>query len=300
MPQPKHLSVRFFLPAPGLRPYVTSYYALETGDTRIDDHLHPEWANIRFALSGRWTWSMEDSATDSEVTGDATLFGPTSRAARITASSGAKLWGIGLLPLGWACLFGRPASDYANLGAPLDKLWGEAASALLAGLRADDGDAARVARLDAFLQARLRAGAIPADPILLRMHAALMSGDIATVASFAREVGVSQRTLERLCPRFFGFAPKPLLRRQRFLRALDAVQNNPGRTLIERLDADYFDQAHFVREFHAFMGSAPTAYFAQPRELMRLAAEERRKLLGEALQGLHAPPDGRDAGIKPG
>lgn len=290
------LTLRFFLPASALRPLVTSYYALETGDMAVDDHLHPEWGNIRFGLTGRWTWSMEDGAADTDVTGDATLFGPTSRAARITAGRGTILWGIGLLPLGWAHLVGLPASVHANRAGPLSAVWGKAAIALLDGLRADDGDAARVARLDAVLLARLQASPTPVDPILVRIHAALVAGDIATVASFAAEVGVSQRTLERLCPRHFGFTPKPLLRRQRFLRTLDAMERTPGRTLIERLDADYFDQAHFVREFHAFMGLAPTAYFARPRALMRLAAEERRKLLGQALQGLHAPPVGTGAG----
>lgn len=283
------ISVRFHLPAPELRGLVTSYYVLETGDRAVDDHLHPEWANIRISLSGRWTWSMEEGADEADVMGDATLFGPTSRAARITASAGAALWGIGLLPHGWACLIGRPASDYANHAAPLADILGETVAGLRAGLQRDADDGARVDRLNRFVLERLEAEPPVADPILSRMHAALMSGDIATVASFAQEVGVSERTLERLCPRMFGFAPKPLLRRQRFLRAMENLQNNPGRTLFERLDEAYFDQAHFVREFHAFMGSAPTAYFAQPRDLMRVAGDARRKLLGQSLQGLHAP-----------
>jgi len=294
VPARSQISVRFHLPAPELRGHVTSYYVLETDRETIDDHLHPEWANIRIGMSGRWTWSMDDGADEADVMGAATLFGPTSRAARITASAGAALWGVGLLPLGWACLIGRPAFEFANQATPLEDHWGDAVPGLRAGLQRDGDDAARVARLDHLLLERLKAGAVHSDPVLSRIHAALMSGDIATVSSFAAEVGVSERTLERLCPRCFGFAPKPLLRRQRFLRALEGLQTSPGRTLLERLDDAYFDQAHFVREFHAFMGVAPTVYFAQPRDLMRIAGEERRKLLGQSLQGLHAPSPAAD------
>lgn len=278
--------MRFHLPDPGLRDCISSYYSLEVGGAAIDDRLHPEWANIRFAIRGDWTWSLTGGLDPSPK---ATLFGPTGKSARTTGSPGALLFGIGLLPMGWARLVQVPAHLFANRMVPLSELWGDRADRLHRSLAGDPDDIQRVQRLDELLL-RLLAEAPPAEPHLAAIHHVLVSGDIATVSDFAAEVGVTQRTLERLCPKLFGFAPKPLLRRQRFLRTLDRVVHNPGRTLTELLEDGYTDQSHFVREFRAFMGLTPTAYFAEPRTMMRLAGAERERVVGQTMQGLHQPP----------
>jgi AraC-like DNA-binding protein len=57
------------------------------------------------------------------------------------------------------------------------------------------------------------------------------------------------------------------------------------------MDPAYYDQAHFNRDFKQYMGTTPLAYFSSPRELMRRAAEERRRVIGAPVQGLH--PSGR-------
>jgi AraC-like DNA-binding protein len=278
--------LRFHLPDPGLRDCISSYYSLAVGDEAIDDRLHPEWANIRFALRGDWTWSLTGRP---DPTPNATLFGPTGKSARITGTPRALLFGVGLLPMGWARLVQAPAKLFANRLIPLSEMWGDRADRLLQALADDPDDLERVRRLDELLL-ELVAEAPPPEPHLGAIHRALASGDIATVAAFAVEVGVTERTLERLCPKLFGFAPKPLLRRQRFLRTLDRVVHNPGRTLTELLDESYADQSHFVRDFRAFMGLTPTAYFAEPRTMMRLAGAERERVVGQTMQGLHQPP----------
>ena len=170
----------------------------------------------------------------------------------------------------------------------LADVWGPAAETIAAAVMADRHPAAWVPLVDALLLARLDTLPAP-DPRLLRAHGALVSGDIATVEAFATEVGVSGRTLERLCARLFGFGPKPLLRRQRFLRTLDALMRGDGQPLSKLIDAGYTDQSHFVHEFRAFMGTTPTEYLARPRVVLRRAATERRRVVGHGLQGLHTP-----------
>lgn len=282
-------SLRFHLPHPALRGCISSYYVLKTGDRPVDDRLHPEWGNVRFALSGSWTASLENTTGPEAATTDASLFGPTGRSLRITGTAGGEILGIGLLPMGWARLVQLPASRFANRFVPLSELLGRHVGRLLEALRRDTGEAARVARLDRLLLALLARSPEP-DPHLAPIQKMLLAGEIETVAGFAAALGLSERTLQRLTPRLFGFAPKPLLRRQRFLRALDRAVHNPGRPFTELLEAGYADQPHFVREFRAFMGLSPSAYFTEPRTMMRLAAAERERVVGQTLQGLHKAP----------
>lgn len=280
------LSVRFRAPCAALAGHVTSIYFVDCGEYGVDDWLHPEWANIRFAVKGDWTWSAQGAADADAAMQGANLFGPTVRAARITGSPHGRVVGIGLTPLGWSQLVGTPAKALANVAVPLESAW-PTGSALPDDLATASDDEC-LTRLDLWLSARLAAAA-PADPHVERLQRALVNGNVSTVPAFASELCVSERTLERLCPRLFGFPPKQLLRRQRFLRSLDTLQRNPGRSFTSTLDGHYTDQSHFVREFKAHMGMSPSAYFALPRPLLKAAGAARAEMLGDALQGLHSP-----------
>ena len=94
----------------------------------------------------------------------------------------------------------------------------------------------------------------------------------ADVERLADDVGVSQRTLYRLCLRAFGFAPKRLMRRQRFLETLGAMRDNRSAEVGSIIGDGYYDHSHFNRDFRDFMGMTARRYASTPRELMTAAA----------------------------
>jgi len=279
-------SVFFQLPAPPLRRLVTTLYRVEAPGP-LRDHLHPEWGNIRFTLSGSWRLEMPGRADPTPER--AAVFGPTDRTAQLISDAGGVSIGLGLTALGWSRLVGVPANGLANRMAELSSVIGMDADALADALAGASRDAAW-GILENWIAARATAaGPDPAtDGAIERVQAALVSGDISTVHGFAEELGMAERTLSRLCTRAFGFAPKRLLRRQRFLRTLAAVGDRLDQPLSLLLDGSYFDQSHFIREFRSHMGMAPLAYFHSPRQLMRRAAAARLAAAGATMQGLHA------------
>ena len=93
-----------------------------------------------------------------------------------------------------------------------------------------------------------------------------------SVGAFAEEAGLPPRTLGRVCKDVFGFGPKRLLRRQRFLDTLGRIRIADGFRFDELRDPEYFDQSHFNHEFHEFMGLSPSEYLAVERPLMGQAA----------------------------
>lgn len=271
------------MPAPALRELVTTYYVVDARGP-LHDSLHPEWANIRFGFGG--IWEFEDFHSDAILTPTiASLFGPTDKGRRFSTSGGSTL-GIGLTPLGWLRLVGGDAGRIANRIVPLGDTLGLDAATIFNALMACATEPERIAYLDALL---IRRAARPGsrEELARRAHAALIAGDIDDVGDFAAQVGVERRTLNRLCVRVFGFTPVRLLARQRFLRTLGAVRDQLDRPLSEVIDGAYYDQAHFNRDFKAFMGMTPMAYFNSPREVLRRAAVERSKMFGAPVQGLH-------------
>ena len=259
-------SVRVFLPALALQGYVTFYYIVDTAGP-LTDFLYPEWGNVRFALAGTWRVDMPGHyPSDPQVE---VLYGPTDRCGSVSATAG-RMAGFGLTPLGWQRFIGSPANAMANRVRPLDDAFGVAARALREKLASDADDAQVIARLDRLLTA-LAATRGHDDPLIVAADHVLRSRP-ATVPGFASGVGVAPRTLHGLCLRAFGFPPKRLLRRQRFLDTLGQVRSAVGQSLETALDLDYCDQPHFYRNFHDFMGMSPHVYFKASRALMARAA----------------------------
>ena len=275
--------VRFHLPGPELRDLVTAYVIVESTGS-LSDFLHPEWANIRFVLWG--SWEIQDLATGAMAPAIApALFGPTDRTRQFSTPAGGLL-GVGLTPMGWVRLVGGNAAAISNKVVPLGDALGTNGEELGRSLCACTDDAGRVALLDTVLARRARNGG-KRSPLALKAHEVLVSGSAADVAEFAEQLDIQQAKLNRLCLRVFGFTPKRLLRRQRFLRTLGAVRDSLDRPLTELIDPAYYDQAHFNRDFKAFMGTTPRAYFSSPREVLRRAVEERLRVIGAPVQGLH-------------
>ena len=138
---------------------------------------------------------------------------------------------------------------------------------------------------------------------VMRIHTALVDGEHHLVADLADTCGMSIRTLERMCHRYFGFTPKLLLRRQRFMRSLSTFmlaaskqhRDGGGARWTEAMDEEYHDQAQFSREFSEFMGMTPSAYAALPHPILASFMEARARIWGSAAQTLDQPVRDDDA-----
>lgn len=285
------VTIRFALPTPKLRPFVTTYYFTEVvaspSEPVLEDYLHPEWANLRFTEE-HWAEAAIGDAPLRPSPGFS-VTGPTSVAARFRIASG-RSWGIGLMPLGWASLFDVPASDYAdrvtdgNRDDAFKAFW-----PLWQALAQSNGDFAEELTIIEEHMDSLLLKDVSNAPLIERINAALVDPELATVGKLAERVGMNVRSLERLSKRAFGFTPKLLLRRQRFLRSLAQFMLDPSLKWLLTLDYQYHDQAHFVRDFKRFMGMSPSAYAKLDKPLLVAAARARMAIAGEAVQGLHDP-----------
>lgn len=278
--------IRFYRPADRLQPYISTYYLADipSGEP-VHDLLHPEWANIRFILSGYWTARLGDVEVNSSTT-PATIYGPTSRTISITGMPPTRTAGVGLLPLGWSHLIGLPADKFSDRMASLTEVFPDDADSLWQSAHDAVDDTALRGIFDEFFLRLDTAQRRPA-PLLLRAHALLLNPAITTAEQFAAALGRSSRQVARLSLDMFGFPPKLLLRRQRFLRTLAVLRTNLDKPWMTLIDHAYYDHSQFVRDFQRFMGMSPTQYFALPRLLLDPAARLRQSQIGESLQGLH-------------
>jgi AraC-like DNA-binding protein len=269
-----------------LQPYFTALYAFEfdSGDGRqIEDWLHPEWSQMRFI------WG----ATPRACVGPGPLkeqwpfvaSGPTSRSIHFKLTKG-KSWGLGLQPEGWAKFADGPASAVADMTVdgtnhPAFALFGPIQRMLEEEEDPDlDGFATRI---NDYLMAHVQRPLRP-ERLISSCHDALRDPDVGSVSALGERVGLEARSLERLCARYFGFPPKMLLRRQRFLRSLARFMLSEGGSWSAAIDGQYHDQAHFVRDFRAFMGMTPSEYAERPHPIIGRTMAQRMADHGIAPQ----------------
>jgi AraC-like DNA-binding protein len=281
------IDVRYYRLSEPLQPYFTALYAFEfdSGPGRaIEDWLHPEWSQMRFV----WGPAPHACVGPGELTEQWPFVasGPTSRAIHFKLTRG-KAWGLGLQPAGWAKFADGPASALADatvdgsvhpafaLFAPIQRMLGPHEPDL------DD----IAARINAYLMDQVFRPVERADRVFA-CHAALRDPDVASVAELGTRVELEPRSLERLCLRYFGFPPKLLLRRQRFLRSLSRFMLHGERSWSAAIDGQYHDQAHFVRDFRAFMGMTPSEYAERPHPIIGRTMAQRM-----ADHGIAPPTD---------
>lgn len=262
------------------------------------DLVPPEWATMRFTQAG----AAALAAFDGDPLQPCPLFsasGPTSMSLHYSLHD-LRGWGLGVQPLGWALYSDLPAVGVADR--IVDGLV-EPAFSRFAGLLdvirtgSDDPDAT-ADRINRFLL-DLKPRHVPARSQIVACHTALRDPEISNVDQLAEAAGVSRRTLERLTLRYFGYPPKLLLRRQRFLRSLASFMLADHRHWSEAIDRHYFDQAHFVRDFHRFMGMTPSEYAEMPHPVLNRVMAQRMADQGAAPgcdSAITLPQSPRNAG----
>jgi AraC-like DNA-binding protein len=286
---PYRLTVEFREPPAAFEGCFTSFYHLSLempeGEARLADYLQPEWANIRFFCGS----TPEAAINGTEVSGARFVgTGPSSLPCRFTLGP-VRMWGVGFLPLGWARFFDADASSCANIVCDGAKHPAFARFAGLAEVLCDP--AATLDEQYAAIVAAMTEVMRPTrdDARITRVHAALVNGDHASVHELADACAMSIRTLERVAMRYFGFSPKLLMRRQRFMRSLTTFMLRRGRRWTEAIDDHYHDQAQFTREFRAFMTMNPSEYAALDHPILASFMAARARLWGSAAQTLDPP-----------
>ncbi|MGX7951108.1 helix-turn-helix domain-containing protein [Tsuneonella sp. HG249] len=286
MSESPSIAVRFFRLSESLQPYFTALYltVIEAGDGLVVDYLHPEWAAMRFTEGPPPVACLgpgEMTAQWPFVAG-----GPTSVATHFGVTT-SRVWGLGLQPAGWAKFIDYDASALANRTVDGSTHPAFAAFAdILPKIVASSGDdEAKAEAIEAHLlnQADRQ---VPREPEIVALQEALRDPSVGEVTTLQARLGMSAKSLERFCRRYFGFTPKLLLRRQRFVRSLAQFMLDPSLSWIDALDGQYHDQAQFVREFREFMGLSPSEYAKMSHPIVQPIMRQRM-----ADQGAATPLD---------
>ena len=186
------------------------------------------------------------------------LIGPTDRAHQVVVE-GAGVVSVTLTPLGWSRLIRRPAAKFRNVVATLDDVARPGLALRLSDMPADE--IAAVGGIERLHDLLSPAAVVHRDDALVRAVSRLVEDPaVARIAEVHERIGISESKLRALTLRHFGFPPKILLRRARFLRSLARVDYAPGRNCYSDIDPSYHDVPHFLRDAESFLGTTPRRF----------------------------------------
>ena len=250
------LDVEYLAPPRELSPYVSAYYLATTDETAFEDLERADIAQYRFLLEGEVEITFGTGVT--ETLHPITIMGPRTKASRVKAKGPVRVFGVGLLPAGWAAFTQRPADKHVNGVINAVDLFGdrvvETAKRLKAMRTLEEMGQVMTDNARHFAES---AEAVPhwfirgVDGWLEER----LSPDIADLES---ATNLSRRQVERLCRQIYGSPPKVLVRKYRALRTANAIARGDG-AWQDFIDEGFYDQAHCIREIKEFIGITPSA-----------------------------------------
>ncbi len=179
---------------------------------------------------------------------------------RVTLSAASKTTGIRFRP-GMAGPFLKVAPrELTDLMVPLEDLWGRQAHELER--RLAEGRCAELT-----LAETLRGTPSGGNQVRRAIEAITAAHGVVDLDWIAAQAGMGPRQFRRRCFEESGLAPKQLCRILRFRRACQLAASRDRVWAAIAADAGYFDQAHLIRDFREFTGSAPMSVFYNTRAL---------------------------------
>lgn len=244
-------------PCDALKPFVKTYITIES-DHGMQNNVLPDTAVIMaFRYKGRVLHTL-DNGTSLLPTSMVTGLRNTPRALQYEKNTATLL----------AVLHEGAAPAFFNL--PLNELFGQSLSLdtlLPAPTLRDVEDQlaeaphtpARIAIVEKFLRARLRETA--PDPIIRNAisHIKLAHGNV-RIKALVEAFPLSRDPFEKRFRRTTGTSPKQFSALIRLRHLIDSYAPETGLANLA-LDAGYYDQAHFTKDFTLFTGKSPKAFF---------------------------------------
>ncbi|MBT1705139.1 AraC family transcriptional regulator [Chryseosolibacter indicus] len=172
-------------------------------------------------------------------------------------------------PYGFANFVLMPIRKLANRETPLEVLFGNSAQELAQKIRKATDTRKRIKIVEAFLLNKLKDKAIIDNVVKSTIDAMLLTKGSTTINSILKNSLGKRRQIERRFVEKVGISPKKLGKVIRLQAVLKMLLNRKSEKLTRiAYDNEYYDQAHFIKDFKEFTGTTPKAFLQDGKMLL--------------------------------
>lgn len=199
------------------------------------------------------------------------VFGQITKTLEIEPSGSTGIFSVRFHPEGFTPFAKLTAKQMENRAVPLNELFGidgyELEKKMLNAQSTED----RIQLIEAFLMEKLIAPDSIDRMIRSSVKTILQLKGQLSVNELSKAVHTSQRQLERRFSDVIGLSPKQLVKIIRLQTTIHSMMNTDFANLTALAhQGDYFDQAHFIKDFKEFTGVTPKKFYANHLKMSSL------------------------------
>lgn len=252
-----------FQPSERLKPYIKCYYLLEisTQEPFEDRAFATGCMEVMFNLgTGHWQISTGNQfVTNPRIE----LWGQIIQPLTFRSIGHNIMLGARFFPHTAACFLRDEIQQFNDGVIDFDAIGGNGVQTLYAKLLEARSLQQRLALLEAYLLDRLTKGSNHLNKFSLvnKIMQELQQADFfENMNQVALRHGVSLRHLQKIFQEYTGLSPKLYSKIHRFQNSLIKVAQKESSLTSIAYECGYFDQSHFIRDFKAFTGLAPSSF----------------------------------------
>jgi transcriptional regulator GlxA family with amidase domain len=199
------------------------------------------------------------------------------RYAMIEPTGQVKLFGVRFQPGGAYLFFQFPLSELTDQIIGFDSVCSRATIELVDKIQAARSLRERISIFETALLARLEQRHGDDQLVDAVVKTIIAREGLVSIDRLRRNLGISERQLERKFQTAVGITPKFLCRTLRFQKVFKAVERHQTvNWSFIATECGYYDQAHFIHDFKEFSGQNPTAYFSHDYEISEYFTRKKR------------------------
>lgn len=253
------MNYQTFPPHPNLSALVKFYWTLEVP-------FDPNNEKQKIIPDGciEMTFNLEDkikryiSENEYVINPNAMIMGQRTKSYCIEPVGNVDSFAICFYPHGFATIAGKPLDNLVDIETPITSLFGKKQGELLEQKIVEAASTQeRIAIIEIFLLDKLNENATIENLVKTTVDSLLTTNGSRSINEILKNDLSKRRQLERNFKKQIGISPKQLGKVLRLQTALKMLLNDKESLTNIAYESEYFDQAHFIKDFKELVGTTP-------------------------------------------
>lgn len=260
------MDYKTFEPHPDLQSLVKFYWTLEVPfDPKNQRQLVVPDGCIEMTFNLKDPIKRYTSETDFQLQPCGMVMGQRTQSFYIEPAGDVDSFAVCFYPYGFASFTNTSLKSLVDVETPLETIFGrQASSILISDIREAENTSERINILEKFLFERLNESLSIDNIVKTLIDPMMVAKGQPSVKALLKSDLSKRRKLERLFRKKIGISPKQLGRALRLHATLERLLNkDSGKSLTDiAYENDYYDQAHFIKDFKEFTGIRPKEFLS--------------------------------------
>ncbi|MDR2238115.1 MAG: helix-turn-helix domain-containing protein [Chryseobacterium sp.] len=258
------MDYRTFPPHPDLSALIKCYWTLESPEEKIPQQqtIVPDGCmEMIFHYGDLYKQYMDDGSPILQPR--SCVFGQLTRPLIIEPTGTTGIFSVRFHHEGFIPFASIPIKEMDDKAVSLERLFGQEGTDLEKKILDSPSTEEKINSIETFLRKKLNPQTI--DRMIQSTVETLltMNGQI-SVDELSRQNNINRRQLERKFSSAIGMSPKQLSKTIRLQKTLKLLLNREFSSLTSLAhEADFYDQAHFIKDFKEFTGLTPKEFYGE-------------------------------------